>query len=144
MTVLSSLIKILQIAPLLKTILNNLVPFVLNKLLNLPKAAEKYEEVKKLINEQVKQVRHARESVMNAANKIKSLRKSRTVDDSEYYEPEETIKNSETVTSAVKHIVSSGASSILPGREKKNNQMMRSDKTSSMTVLPQSEHEDSE
>lgn len=145
MTVLSTLIKIFQIAPLLKALLNSIVPFILTKLLNLPKAAEKYEEVKILINDQVKQVRRAKESVMNVrnnvANRIRSLRKNHHDDDYQY-EPEENvnIKNSESVTSAVKHIITSGASSMLPSRESKNNLILRNDKAR----LPQSERQSEE
>ena len=115
------------------------MPFILNKLLDLPNAAAKYEEVKNLINEQVKQVRQAKENIINVrnnvSNRIRSLRKNRSLDDIQQ-EPEEIVKNSETVTSAVKHIVTSGASSILPSREKKPNMMLRSDK---INLLPQSE-----
>lgn len=135
----SALIKFFQIAPLLKAFLNTIVPFILNKLLDLPNAAAKYEEVKNLINEQVKQVRQAKENIINVrnnvSNRIRSLRKNRSLDDIQQ-EPEEIVKNSETVTSAVKHIVTSGASSILPSREKKPNMMLRSDK---INLLPQSE-----
>lgn len=133
MTIISKLVKFFQIAPLLRAFLNTVVPFILLKLLDMPKALEKYNEVKQLLNEQVTQVRQAKERIINmkdnVKSNIKSLRQTHSFD-SQHEPPEETVKNSESVTSAVKHIVKSGASSIIP-RERKNNILLRNEKSKS-------------